>query len=79
MNAPIKPHDFTEPLSKPNPIRRLLRVLLAIFSSPKGHQGGWEGGARGLSATETATTHQVIHALASRGQVHADHHRNTYA
>ena len=26
----------------------ILRVFVAILSSPKGDQGGWEGGARGL-------------------------------
>ena len=29
-------------------LRRFLRLLVRIFSSPKGDQGGWEGGARGL-------------------------------
>ena len=48
MNAPVKSQDFIEPLSKPNLLRRLLRALVAIFSSPKGDHGGWEGGARGL-------------------------------
>jgi hypothetical protein len=48
MNAPVKSLDFTEPQSKPNLLRRLLRAIVAIFSSPKGDQGGWEGGARGL-------------------------------
>jgi hypothetical protein len=27
---------------------RVLKFLLAILSGPKGDQGGWEGGARGL-------------------------------
>jgi hypothetical protein len=44
MNAPVKSQDFTAPLS----LRHLLHALVAIFSSPKGDQGGWEGGARGL-------------------------------
>jgi hypothetical protein len=48
MNAPVKTQDFAEPLSKPNLLRRLLRTLVALISSPKGDQGGWEGGARGL-------------------------------
>jgi hypothetical protein len=48
MNAPVKSLDFTAPQSKPNLIRRLLRALAAIVSSPKGGQGGWEGGSRGL-------------------------------
>jgi hypothetical protein len=51
MNAPVKAQNFAEPLSKPNPLRRLLRALVTFFASPKGDQGdqgGWEGGARGL-------------------------------
>jgi len=27
---------------------RLLRFLVEVLSSPKGNQGGWEGGARGF-------------------------------
>jgi hypothetical protein len=34
--------------SRPSPIRRLLRTLVAFLSSPIGDQGGWEAGARGL-------------------------------
>ena len=49
MNAPVKSQDFLEPLSRPNFRRRLLRSLGTIFSSPKGDQVGWEGGARGFS------------------------------
>jgi hypothetical protein len=29
-------------------LRRFLSLLVRILSSPKGDQGGWEGGARGL-------------------------------
>jgi hypothetical protein len=29
-------------------MRRFLRLLVQILSSPNGDQGGWEGGARGL-------------------------------
>jgi hypothetical protein len=29
-------------------LRRFLRLLVRILTSPKGDQGGWEGGARGL-------------------------------
>jgi hypothetical protein len=42
--------DFDE-TSKPQKVglvRRFLRLLIRILSSPKGDQGGWEGGARGL-------------------------------
>jgi hypothetical protein len=49
MNAPLKSQDFTaEPQTTSNLVRGLLRALVNIFSSPKGDQGGWEGGARGL-------------------------------
>jgi hypothetical protein len=48
MNAPVKSQAFTTPQSPPSLLRRLLSALVAIFSSPKGNQGGWEGGARGL-------------------------------
>jgi hypothetical protein len=48
MNAPARSQDFTTPQSPPSLLRRLLRALASIFSSPKGNQGGWEGGARGL-------------------------------
>jgi hypothetical protein len=34
--------------SKPTALHRLIRMLVEILSSPKGNQGGWEGGARGL-------------------------------
>jgi hypothetical protein len=27
---------------------RFLRSVISVLSSPKGDQGGWEGGARGL-------------------------------
>jgi hypothetical protein len=44
--------DFNDATAKPENASKLLRLLLhlliAIFSSPKGDQGGWEGGARGL-------------------------------
>lgn len=30
------------------PLNRLFRVLVGVLSAPKGDQGGWEGGARGL-------------------------------
>jgi hypothetical protein len=29
-------------------LRRFIRLFVRILSSPKGDQGGWEGGARGL-------------------------------
>jgi hypothetical protein len=40
--------DKTSEQKKLGLLRRFLRLLVGIFSSPKGDQGGWEGGARGL-------------------------------
>jgi len=34
--------------AKPGLLRRILAFLARVLSSPKGDQGGWEGGARGL-------------------------------
>lgn len=49
MNAPIRLQNFTtEQENTLGRLRRLLRALSAVFSSPKGDQGGWECGARGL-------------------------------
>jgi hypothetical protein len=44
-------HEFaTQPdtVQKKGLLARLLRLLATILASPKGDQGGWEGGARGL-------------------------------
>jgi len=50
MNKHVGVRDF-----KPSPaparagiLRRLLAFLAKVLASPKGDQGGWEGGARGL-------------------------------
>jgi len=48
MNAPAKPQDFARSEINSSILRRLLRALVVMLSSPKGDQGGWEGGARGL-------------------------------
>jgi hypothetical protein len=48
MNAPVKLQDFTQSHNESSPLRRLLRAFVTLFSSPKGDQGGWEAGARGL-------------------------------
>jgi hypothetical protein len=40
--------DKTPKQKKSGLLRRFLRLFVRIFSSPKGDQGGWEGGARGL-------------------------------
>jgi len=34
--------------AKPGILRRILAFIARVLSSPKGDQGGWEGGARGL-------------------------------
>jgi len=48
MDALAREMDFTEPRTKPGLLHRLLHALITIISSPKGDQGGWEGGARGM-------------------------------
>jgi hypothetical protein len=52
MNSPFRLQGFNDETAKPENTSSLLRglfhTLIAIFSSPKGDQGGWEGGARGL-------------------------------
>jgi hypothetical protein len=40
--------DKAEEKKKVGLVRRCIRLLVRILSSPKGDQGGWEGGARGL-------------------------------
>src|SRR5262249_23340999 len=42
-----KPEPSSAP-AKPGLLRRILAFLAKVLSSPKGDQGGWEGGARGL-------------------------------
>jgi hypothetical protein len=49
MNIQVRgAHTLSTPQAQPSFLAAMLRVLLAILSSPKGDQGGWEGGARGL-------------------------------
>jgi hypothetical protein len=50
MNMHRISDEFGENTSeqKKGVLGRFLRLLVRIFSSPKGDQGGWEGGARGL-------------------------------
>jgi hypothetical protein len=38
-----RPHE-----KKTSFLRRIGRFFIALLSSPRGDQGGWEGGARGL-------------------------------
>jgi hypothetical protein len=50
MNMQVGAREF-EPSSAPARVgllRRLLAFLARLLASPKGDQGGWEGGARGL-------------------------------
>ena len=45
--------EINEASSSPKPMKsslpwRMLNFLATLLSSPKGYQGGWEAGARGL-------------------------------
>jgi hypothetical protein len=40
--------DKEKKAAKPSFLRRLLRHLVTMLSAPRGYQGGWEGGSRGL-------------------------------
>jgi len=59
MNTHIRSNDFDQPQTKPRLFRMLGRIIVAIFSSPKGDHGGWDGGARGLSNLIAADLHEV--------------------
>jgi hypothetical protein len=51
MNIHRDIHEFAsqpDAVSKKGLLARLLRFLATVLASPKGDQGGWEGGARGL-------------------------------
>ena len=48
MHGTIREFEGSHASSKPNLFKRILALLVTILSSPKGDQGGWEGGARGL-------------------------------
>ena len=50
MNMRADIQDFSPPTNpkKANLFRRIVTFLARIISGPKGDQGGWEGGARGL-------------------------------
>jgi hypothetical protein len=52
MNIHVGAQEFEPSRSrvpaKPGLLRRILAFLVTVLSSPKGDQGGWEGGARGL-------------------------------
>ena len=50
MNMLVEVKEATSSLKpmKVSLLRRIFNFLVRVLSSPKGDQGGWEGGARGL-------------------------------
>jgi hypothetical protein len=48
MHVEIREGPSSLKTAKGSLLRRMLDLLRTLFSSPKGDQGGWEGGARGL-------------------------------
>ena len=50
MNMHVEVKEVTSSLKpvKISLLRRMFNFLATLLSSPKGGQGGWEGGARGL-------------------------------
>ena len=49
MNKHVELREFTPGKSKnAHFLARLLKLLRDVLSAPKGDQGGWEAGARGL-------------------------------
>jgi hypothetical protein len=48
MNTPVTSRDFIQSVRNARVFQGLLNALCAILASPKGDQGGWEGGLRGL-------------------------------
>lgn len=52
MNMHVGVQEFEPSRSrapgKPGLLRRILAFLVKVLMSPKGDQGGWEAGARGL-------------------------------
>ena len=48
MHIDVRGLEPTSAPAKPGLLRRILAFLATVVSSPKGDQGGWEGGARGL-------------------------------
>ena len=48
MNMHVGSRVFEPPPVKVGFLRRMLAFLAQLLASPKGYQGGWEGGARGL-------------------------------
>jgi hypothetical protein len=48
MNKHVGVREFEPSPAKAGILRRILAFLAKLLASPKGDQGGWEGGARGL-------------------------------
>jgi hypothetical protein len=50
MNIRVEMKEANSSLNamKVSLMRWMFNWLVTLFSSPKGYQGGWEGGARGL-------------------------------
>ena len=48
MNMHVGVREFEPSRAKAGFLRRMLAFLARLLASPKGYQGGWEGGARGL-------------------------------
>jgi len=48
MNMHAHIREIAPGSMKPSLFKRIVAVLAAMLSGPKGDQGGWEGGARGL-------------------------------
>jgi len=48
MNMHVDVREFEPSSAKVGFLQRMLAFLAQLLASPKGYQGGWEGGARGL-------------------------------
>jgi len=48
MNMHVGMRKLAPAPAKAGFLRRILAFLARLLASPKGDQGGWEGGARGL-------------------------------
>jgi hypothetical protein len=48
MNLHVRVREFDPSPAKAGFFRRILAFLTQLLASPKGYQGGWESGARGL-------------------------------
>jgi hypothetical protein len=48
MHVAVREFEPSPAPAKAGILRRILAFLANVLASPKGDQGGWEGGARGL-------------------------------